>query len=222
MGLVDPPKFVSIPPVLIYGAEDLEREHYKALLQLFGWLWVTKRHGRDLTTTTTELMERWGVAERTVYHRLQRFGELGYLAVRVDGGRCYIRPGPRVAGSEFRASSLHEGEEVGASSLHYSISSVVGGISDPGDQDQELPTTTIDGELVKLLRLRGVHPGRVERLARDPWVTADRVEAWWVDLVRQEREEPGRIRSKSAVLAANLEAHYDPPGLRLCEGYGRG
>ena len=186
MALIDPPRYVSVPPALIYGCEDLEREHYKALLMVVGWLWVTKRHGGDLTTTINELMERWGVAERTVYHRLQRFGELGYLGVRVQGGRCYLRLGARALGeakgaetaplqgeggalrqAQGGASRLH-----GASSLH-GINNTVGGGSgfDVDDLDQELPTTTINAELLKTLKLRGVHPRKAEALAADPWVT---------------------------------------------------
>ena len=54
----------------------------------------------------------------------------------------------------------------------------------------------------------GVHPARAAALAGDAWITVDRVERW----VRDLRKQGGRIRSLPAVLGANLEAHWEPPG----------
>ena len=99
MALIDPKSYVSLPPGLIYGAEDLERETYKALLQIVGWMWVcrwweTNQPVHALRTNIGELARRWGVAERTVYHRLKTLAEKGYLSVEY-GSSLSITLGPR-------------------------------------------------------------------------------------------------------------------------------
>jgi hypothetical protein len=57
----------------------------------------------------------------------------------------------------------------------------------------------------------GVYSHVARALAADPWITAERVEAWLQDLRDQNRRRPGTVRSVPAVLAANLKAHHDPP-----------
>jgi hypothetical protein len=57
----------------------------------------------------------------------------------------------------------------------------------------------------------GVYPHVARELAADPWITAERVDAWLRDLREQNRKRPGTIRSVPAVLAANLKAHLEPP-----------
>lgn len=98
MPLTDPPTYVSLPPSLIFHADDLERETYKALLQIVGWMWTTKwwqAGASAFHTTIAELAERWGIAERTVYYRLQVLHEKEWLLVTHKSGRVTISLGPR-------------------------------------------------------------------------------------------------------------------------------
>jgi hypothetical protein len=96
MALIDPPDYVAIDPILIYEVNDLPPEIYHRLLQLIGWLWVTRRNGKPLAVTIGELAERWEVAERTAYHTLQTLGAAGYLTIHFSRGRTDLERGPRI------------------------------------------------------------------------------------------------------------------------------
>jgi len=108
MTLKDPSKYVSIPPALIFGADELQRESYKGLLQLVGWMWVTKwwtdnGSSKPLCTSLPELAERWGVAERTVQWRLQQYSDHGFLVVNYGrDGRVTITMGHRALDDNYR------------------------------------------------------------------------------------------------------------------------
>lgn len=94
--LIDPPDFVSLAPALIYECDDLARENYKALLQVAGWMWVTKRHKLPLKTTLGELAERWGIKVHAVRTRLQVLSDREYLDARFqDDGMILLQLGPR-------------------------------------------------------------------------------------------------------------------------------
>ena len=119
--LIDPPQYVSVPPALIYQAAGLERENFRALLQIVGWLWVTRRHGRPLGTSVAELAARWGIDDRSAQARLQVMEEGGYLLVERRAGRVYVRLGPGCEGGE--TNNLPAGEPAPA----------------PGARDHDLP-----------------------------------------------------------------------------------
>jgi hypothetical protein len=95
VALIDPPRYVAIPPALIYQAQDLERETFKALLQITGWMWVTRQQGTPLRTSIDELAARWRVGRRAVYYRLRVLRQRGYLAVdRTPRGGLLLSLGP--------------------------------------------------------------------------------------------------------------------------------
>jgi hypothetical protein len=219
--LIDPPKYVNVPVELIYYADDPDGELYRAALQIMGWMWVTKRSGRPLLTSTAELAQRWGVARRTAYARLQRLAERGYIRVSHVDGQVQIWPGARQAQHTdtpgdmvthtdtqaepaTRAGLLHEMQAGGtnrAGVLHERASRrdtnnvvVVDPSREPGQQQQ------------LLLVAAGTFTDVAARLAADPWVTAERIEGW-IDALRA---DPA-IRNLPACLAANLAAHREPP-----------
>jgi hypothetical protein len=59
----------------------------------------------------------------------------------------------------------------------------------------------------------GIFPNLVGELGADPWVTAERVEAW---VARLERDRA--VESLPAVLYANLRDHIEPPALKAAPG----
>jgi hypothetical protein len=231
--LIDPPDYVAIPPALIYGAEDLERELYRALLQITGWLWVTKRHQKPLITTVGELADRWQIAERTVYDRLQRLADRGYLQVSYANTRVYIRPGAQHTHTHTPGEPAHipgepethtPGEPAHthtdqkpdfavvqtactarANSLHETAATLTSNSSScRSDQNYELDPD--QQQLQLLLVSAGVFGDIAARLAADPWTTAERINAWTAALARDKG-----VRNLGACLNSNLTAHREPP-----------
>jgi hypothetical protein len=114
VALIDPPHYVAVPPALIYQAHDLERETYKALLQIAGWMWVTRKHGKPLRTTIAELAARWRIGRRAAYYRLHVLRQRGYVAIdRTPSGGLHLSLGPTtpavrpLAGSEPALDEAH-------------------------------------------------------------------------------------------------------------------
>jgi len=56
-------------------------------------MWVTRKTGNPLGTSVSELAERWGIAERTVYHTLQALADKDYIGVTYAHNRVYISKG---------------------------------------------------------------------------------------------------------------------------------
>lgn len=81
--------------------------------------------------------------------------------------------------------------------------------------DQKLLLTTTAASkknfsqgVLERLRGAGVFAGPAERLAADPWVTEERIDAW----MQQLRGDPA-VRSLGAVLYSNLQAHLEAGGI---------
>ena len=104
MAIKDPPDYVAIDPCLIYGDTDLPPETHLRLLQLVGWMWVTKRSGKPLGVKIEELAERWGISQRTAYHTLQSLGAQGYLNIHYSRGWTYLERGPMITGEQPQAA----------------------------------------------------------------------------------------------------------------------
>jgi hypothetical protein len=93
----------------------------QALLQIVGWRWVTKWRERPeekaLRTNIAELAERWKVAERTAYYRLQVLVEKDYLNVHYGTGRrISLTLGPRAIHStpgEPPTQAVKDGDTTG-------------------------------------------------------------------------------------------------------------
>jgi len=231
MTLKDPPSYVGLDPALIYGVHDLKRETYQRLLQLIGWMWVTRKTGSPLGTSIQELAGRWDIAERTVYHTLQTLADKDYIAVEYTDSRAYIMKGPRCqtynntpgepdtttqqqqaargGNRASRASCLHETGGSRATRLHGPTnSSVVVVVSDDPDCGQPQQQTTT-GAAQTAMEAAGMFPDKAAELAADPWVTEQRIGAWLDRL----QADPS-IRNLPAVLYSNLKHHREAPAQR--------
>jgi hypothetical protein len=106
MALSEPPQFVAVDLALVYEpCDDIPAELYRRLLQLIGWMYVTKKNGRDFGVTIAELSERWKISERSVYHSLQTLGATGYITINYARGRVYIRRGPKITDNRPREAA---------------------------------------------------------------------------------------------------------------------
>ncbi len=133
MTLIDPPEYCALPPALIYDADDLERENYKALLQLAGWMWVCRRRRTALRTSVPELAARWGIGTGAVYTRLRILARLGYLVISYNPNSSVdITLGPR---------ALHRGD-------NYTPGEPANNTpGEPGDNTPGEPADNTPGEL---------------------------------------------------------------------------
>jgi len=236
MTLKDPPNYVGLDPALIYGVHDLKRETYQRLLQLIGWMWVTRKSGKPLGTSIEELAERWDIAERTVYHTLQTLADKEYIQVTYANNQAHIIKVPRCqdnrpreaahtqhagrAGTQHaRGAGNHnrprEAAEQQESDLVQSACTVqpdctnssvvvVGSTSDDHIESLQLQQT-INSAAQDLMERAGIFGDKAAALAADPWVTEERVQAWYMQLANDKA-----IRSVPAVLYSNLKAHREP------------
>lgn len=244
MPLIDPPDYVAIDPILIYKANDLAAESYRRLLQIVGWLWVTRRNEKPLGVTIAELAERWQVAERTAYHTLQALGKAGYLTIHYSRGRTYLERGPRITDSAYmpgdlateqaarggshtpgdpatehnpRAMRLHEQEESCATTLHKEPNNYV--VDVDLDQNQHHQHIVIDPAVQQRCTDVGIWPEAARELAGDPWVTEERVRltaAYFEDKRRRGEPVGGRpVANVAALVVGSLKSHREPPRDRV-------
>ena len=230
MPLKDPPDYVVLDPALVYGVHNLQRETYQRLLKIIGWMWVTRKSGKPLGTTITELATKWDISERSVYHTLKQLSDKGYIEVSYKGGWAYIVKGPscttynntpgepdtisqqaaRGGDTESHASSLHEPAPLSEGNAKKwrspNTSSVVVVGSTSGSKDQELQQLTSISPVQSALEQAGVFADKASELAADPWVTLSRVEGWVLHL-----EQDPKVRNVAAVLYSNLKNHREPP-----------
>lgn len=212
MGLVDPPKGVWLESWLVYEVDDLERETYRALLQLVGWMWVVRKDGRPLRTTVRELAERWNVGERAVYSRLAAFRERGYLELDIQSGCVSVRLVHKQTNKQTHSGraevreSWDHGDERGDHGVGAKSGIINSGSGSDLDDPETLQQTTINRRVQCQLLECGVRPAAADVLARDEWVTVRRVIRWVEAL-----EADDSVRSVPAVLYANLREHWEPP-----------
>jgi len=219
MPLRDPPLGVWLEPWLIYDIDDLERETYRALLQLVGWMWVTKKTGGPLRTTVAELAQRWGIGERAVYSRLAAYRERGYIELEVRQGRVTVRLGSADTNKQTnKQTNSGEGRdhvdmwsdlpgERRDHSAGVDRRNISGSGSSSSNPDPELlHQTPINAAVQGKLTFLGVRPAAAMQLAADEWVTMERVLRWEAALRADES-----VRSVPAVLFTNLRDHWEPP-----------
>ena len=199
--LIDPPDYCALPPALIYDCDDLERENYKALLQLAGWMWVCRRSKRPLRTTITELAARWRIKSSATYTRLRILTRLHYLmACYGPDSTVEITLGPRAL---HRSTGDNNPGEPGDNTPGEPADNNPGepGDNTPGelaDNTQGEPGNDNPGELGNNPRANSLHEkqGSCKLFARKPATNSNS------DLVVVVDPDLDRLQQQQTIIAA--------------------
>jgi len=247
MALKDPPTYVGLDPALIYGVHDLKRETYQRLLQLIGWMWVTRKSRNPLGTSVEELAERWDIAERTVYHTLQTLAEKDYIGVTYTDSKVHIIKGPRCQDNRPR-EAVHTQQVAGGDTQH---ARGAGNHNRPREAASQQDTDLVQAgctvqagcanssvvvvgstsdDQTESLQLQQTSNSAVQDLMERAGIFGDRAASLasdpWVTEDRvnawcMQLAGDKTIRSLPAVLYSNLKAHREPPSPKGDDDYWR-